>query len=256
MGKMKDITGQRFGRLVVIDCAGKLNGRQYYWNCQCDCGNTKTIAGTALRSGNTTSCGCKTKEALKKRNEEQTKKTLIPNGTKMGKLTIIEPVGYKPQYEGATKNRMWYKCLCDCGKYCEVSGNRLKTNHNISCGCVSSVGEHTIEQLLIDNNIIYNKEVVLPELLAETGRRLRFDFVIYNNSGQILRIIEFDGRQHFQGPDTNYWGHSTDTLESIQEKDSLKNNFCKKYNYPLIRIPYTKKNNITLDDLLGDKYLI
>jgi hypothetical protein len=93
-------------------------------------------------------------------------------------------------------------------------------------------------------------------LVKETNRRLRFDFILYNNDNSINRIIEFDGRQHKYGPDTNYWGHSTDTLESIKEKDNLKNNFCLKHNYPLIRIPYTKLDSLTIEDLLGNKYLI
>ena len=38
MGKIKDITGEKFGKLTVIDCAGKLDGRRYFWNCQCECG--------------------------------------------------------------------------------------------------------------------------------------------------------------------------------------------------------------------------
>lgn len=33
MGKIKDITGEKFGKLTVIDCAGKLDGRRYFWNC-------------------------------------------------------------------------------------------------------------------------------------------------------------------------------------------------------------------------------
>lgn len=33
MGKMLDLTGQRFGKLTVISCAGKLDGRRYSWNC-------------------------------------------------------------------------------------------------------------------------------------------------------------------------------------------------------------------------------
>lgn len=92
--------------------------------------------------------------------------------------------------------------------------------------------------------------------MKETGRRLRFDFILYNNDNSINRIIEFDGRQHKYGPDTNYWGHSTDTLKSIKEKDNLKNDFCLKHNYPLVCIPYTKLDNLTIDDLLGNKYLI
>lgn len=33
LGKMKDITGQTFGKLTVIECVGKLNGKDYFWKC-------------------------------------------------------------------------------------------------------------------------------------------------------------------------------------------------------------------------------
>lgn len=152
---------------------------------------------------------------------------------------------------------MWYKCKCDCGNICEVNGNQLKNGHTVSCGsCLCSKGEFTIEQLLLENNILFNKEVILPELVKETGRKLRFDFAIYNQEGQIKRLIEFDGRQHLIGPDTDYWGRTTDTLESIKERDEIKNNFCLSHNYSLVRIPYTKLETITIEDLLGNKYLI
>lgn len=257
MGKIVDITGQKFGKLTVLECVGKLDGRHYYWKCQCECGNVVDKLGSALRSGNTKSCGCMKFSGLQKHNLQQTQNALIPNGTKIGKLTVLEAIGYKPQYTGASKNRMWYRCKCDCGNICEVSGNKLQTNQKISCGCLSSKGELTIETILDTYGYLYNKEVILPELVQETGHKLRFDFVIYDEDNKtIKRIIEFDGRHHITGPDTNYWGHTTDTLDTIQSRDNLKNSFCLKHNYPLVRIPYTKLETLTLEDLFGDKYLI
>lgn len=255
MGKMIDITGQIFGKLTVIENAGKLDGRRYFWKCQCECGNLIVKPGASLRSGNTKSCGCGKYDGLKKYNTQQTTDTLIMNGTKFGKLKVLEPIGYKPQYKGASKNRMWYRCQCDCGNICEVSGNQLKNNHKTSCGCLGSTGELKIETLLKNNNYLYSKEVILPELLQETKRALRFDFVIYNEDGTINRIVEFDGRQHTQGPDTEYWGHSSDTLETIKERDNIKNQFCLKHNYILVRIPYTK-TEITIDDIFSNKHIV
>jgi len=52
-----DLTDIKFGKLLVIDYAYMKNNNAY-WNCICDCGNTKTIKGSSLRNGNTTSCGC------------------------------------------------------------------------------------------------------------------------------------------------------------------------------------------------------
>lgn len=64
MGKPIDITGERFGRLLVLEKAATMNGRAY-WICRCDCGNTiKTSAGS-LMYGKTRSCGCLRKELMK-----------------------------------------------------------------------------------------------------------------------------------------------------------------------------------------------
>ena len=58
MGKIKDLTGQRFGRLTVIKMVGKDSIGKILWLCKCDCGEECTIRGNSLRTGNTTSCGC------------------------------------------------------------------------------------------------------------------------------------------------------------------------------------------------------
>ena len=67
--RAKDLTGQRFGRLVVVsrsDRNGK-NSHRVYWNCQCDCGCASVTSSGCLRSGNTKSCGCLMDEVRKKR---------------------------------------------------------------------------------------------------------------------------------------------------------------------------------------------
>jgi hypothetical protein len=53
----EDLTGRRFHFLIVVDTAYREN-HCYYWNCVCDCGNTKAIAAHRLKSGRTKSCGC------------------------------------------------------------------------------------------------------------------------------------------------------------------------------------------------------
>lgn len=67
MPRVLDLTGVRFGRLVAIRQDGfVMAGREKKraWLCQCDCGCTKQLPTGALRSGNTTSCGCLHKEQL------------------------------------------------------------------------------------------------------------------------------------------------------------------------------------------------
>lgn len=63
MAAFKDLTGQRFGRLVVIAIADRVDG-QRRWLCRCDCGVEKLAVGDRLRGGILRSCGCSRALAL------------------------------------------------------------------------------------------------------------------------------------------------------------------------------------------------
>lgn len=60
--KRLDLTGKRFGKLLVLKSIGsRREGKRKYrwWLCKCDCGNIKAIRGGHLTSvGGTNSCGC------------------------------------------------------------------------------------------------------------------------------------------------------------------------------------------------------
>ena len=68
-----DITGQRFGRLVVLgvgyrQMSGSPRRSRIMWTCRCDCGNLTEAEGANLKVGNTVSCGCAQREAVTRRN--------------------------------------------------------------------------------------------------------------------------------------------------------------------------------------------
>ena len=58
MSKIIDLTGQRYGRVVVVSLIPEISGEKKKWLCHCDCGNDKSILALHLRSGHTQSCGC------------------------------------------------------------------------------------------------------------------------------------------------------------------------------------------------------
>ena len=59
MWKVTDLTGQKFGRLTVIELLPERNKvRNSIWRCKCDCGNEKLVTTALLNNGNTKSCGC------------------------------------------------------------------------------------------------------------------------------------------------------------------------------------------------------
>jgi hypothetical protein len=56
-GRAVDLTGERFGKLKVIEKSDTRRGKQR-WKCLCDCGNFTEVASDQLRSGHTKSCNC------------------------------------------------------------------------------------------------------------------------------------------------------------------------------------------------------
>lgn len=74
-GPVDDLTGQRFGRLIVLQYNAEVTDKHRrpghnsvgsYYTCLCDCGTEKVILGRSLTCGKTTSCGCYRKEVQSK----------------------------------------------------------------------------------------------------------------------------------------------------------------------------------------------
>lgn len=72
MGKFIDLTGQRFGKLVVLERA-KGNSKQINWLCKCDCGRTTVVQGSNLKNGHIRSCGCLISESNTKHGQWNTR---------------------------------------------------------------------------------------------------------------------------------------------------------------------------------------
>lgn len=138
MSKFVDLTGQRFGRLVVVQFAEIKNG-QTLWICLCDCGEGKVINGSHLKNGNTQSCGCLQKERIAESNRnrflgEENKRSgkfIDLTGQRFGRLVVIR------LFEVKNHIFRWF-CKCDCGKEKVMIGGNLRRGISKSCGCLSS----------------------------------------------------------------------------------------------------------------------
>lgn len=119
MGKVADLTGRRFGKLVVKEFYGMDERHRSLWLCECDCGNTKVVPRPSLLSGSTTSCGCKQHE---RKFEDLT-------GQRFGNLVVRE-------FYDVNQHRMsrWV-CDCDCGNTVIVVRSSLVNGSTTSCGC-------------------------------------------------------------------------------------------------------------------------
>lgn len=233
-----DLTGQKFNRLTALHKDDKRKGN--YWFFQCECGKIKSIRGTDVKSGRIRSCGCIQKEAVKKYNWQPVDLT----GKTFGNLTVLYRVA-----NNADGRTVWH-CKCACGNEIDILGNRLLTGNTTSCGCIKSKGNAFIQRILSNYNIPYKSEY---QIKTEKGKRF-YDFAILNENNDPIRLIEFDGEQHFN--ENNAWFKDKENFNSLKARDQEKNNWAKEHNIPLVRIPYWERDKITLDMLMGDQYLI
>jgi hypothetical protein len=135
MPKLIDLTGQRFGYLVVVEYAGTRGYDRGFWLCQCDCGNTNYVTTSHLKSGHTKSCGCLNKAKI----SERSYKNIV--GERFNRLIVIKDVGR------VKRNVLWL-CKCDCGGEITVTGNRLRSGNTKSCGCYAR--DYNSERTRID----------------------------------------------------------------------------------------------------------
>lgn len=109
-----DLTGQRFGELVVREFHHQESGKNSYWLCDCDCGETTVVCSSNLtrKTGGTKSCGHID--------------SLV--GHRFGRL-VVESLAF------VEVNSYW-NCRCDCGNSVIVRRNGLTTGNTKSCGCL------------------------------------------------------------------------------------------------------------------------
>ena len=216
--RFDDLTGKTFSWLFV-EGVDKNDNKRTKYNCLCVCGNRKTVFGSSLVRGLTKSCGCYSKISRHKRMIDLT-------GSKFYYLTVI---GVHDKNES---DKIYWDCICDCGRSCIVSGGNLKSGATKSCGCLKSLPEREIMDYLDRHNIIYQREKKFSD--CKYIKELPFDFYIPGYG-----IIEYDGEFHYK-----QFEKLGNDLGLQQKRDKIKTDYCKNKNIRLLRIPYWEKDNI------------
>lgn len=169
---MLNLTGQRFGKLVVITEAGRKPNNSVLWQCQCDCGELHLAGADVLRTGRCTSCGCARVAAARKMSEGN-----IKHGHAAGGRVSQEYTAWKNMLSRCEKPRLRdksYSGIHVCSRW-KVFENFLE-----DMGCKPSP-RHTLERR--ENSAGYEKRNCRWALSREQAR---------NRSTN--RYITFDGR--------------------------------------------------------------
>lgn len=140
------------------------------------------------------------------------------------------------------RHNYWvFECV-KCGEQVIRVATGQKFNETACPNCTTERfrGPRAIAAWLDEQGISYKKEVRFDDCCHKGT--LPFDFAIYDASGEMTHLIEYDGEQHFKF--IPLWHENEQGFFLQQLRDSIKTNYCKEKNIPLIRIPYTEYDNI------------
>lgn len=128
----RDLTGQRFGQLVVlyqtddyVDPQGKLKAR---WHCICDCGNEVDVVGHRLKSEKTKSCGCYKKQRIGIESKKYNQYKILDDITIIYTSKSEEILIDTESFYNIPKIREIYWCI---GKNGYVVGRDCENNRNV-----------------------------------------------------------------------------------------------------------------------------
>lgn len=108
----------------------------------------------------------------------------------------------------------------------------------------SSRGEIKICDILDSAGVNYIEEYSFPDLVASSGRPLRFDFAVLDDDDNVDFLIEYQGIQHYQAK--GKFGGAQGLFRQ-KHNDQQKRNYCLLHNITLVTIPYWDENIIDYD---------
>lgn len=178
--RVKDLTGQRFGRLLVLGPTDqRTKDGSFIWKCLCDCGSQVDVSSKQLTSGTKKSCGCLAHPPLK---------NWI--GKRFGQLTVIA-------YAGKEEGMHRWLCRCDCGNEAIVGQSMLLNGKTKSCGC--------LQKKIIKENLKLSEGTSVTILEKRKGhvnsRNTSGTTGVYQNkkTGKWIAQITFQSKTHYLG---------------------------------------------------------
>ena len=116
---------------------------------------------------------------------------------------------------------------------------------------LASRGQIKIHQILTKYDFNFSEQYSFPDLVSSSGRPLRFDFVVFDDEGDIDFLIEYQGIQHYTKK-SKFGGASG--LARQQYNDNIKREYCRAHGIKLLQIPYTDQAIVSYDYIVSRAY--
>lgn len=226
--------GKKIGKLTLIEEVGRTERGLVIWKCRCDCGNI--IEKSTHHLDEKSQCQeCGKEIRIKKKRRDLTAQTF-------NYLTPIQCVG------NIYGNGNRWICKCEiCGQLTKPILTANITSGKVkSCGCLKSLGENRVKEVLNELEISYVQEYSFIDLIGDK-KPLRFDFAIFNKNNDLLCLIECQGEQH-NYPIKNFGGE--EAFNRLKRYDALKAEYCKNKRISLFYIPQKDYKKINKEYLL------
>ena len=218
--KIRDLTGQTFGKLTAVSLAGNDKRSHAMWLCKCECGTEKAVRSNNLTSGRTKSCGCINIKDL--------------TGQVFGKLAVVSLVG-----RDKCGNRTWL-CKCECGTEKAVRGKNLTSGLTKSCGYLAGSNTRQLREKGIFTKRTNSEGYVImryPEHpnSQKNGSLLEHTYVMSEHLGRPLKPNE--NVHHINGvrddnriENLELWCKSQPCGQRVNEKQAFYVEFISGYN--------------------------
>ena len=192
--RVRDLTGQQFGDLIVLRRAENSPSGASRWVCRCACGEEYTVMGKQLTAGKRTRCAGKA----------HAKNYVYADisGQHFGMLTALYPV-QKRDKRGSV---IWH-CRCACGQETDISYNSLVYTNVKSCGCQRKVHNEKIHSDLTHAGgtsleMLSSKKLPANNTTGHKG--------VYLVRGKYMAKIVFQKKQYFLG----FYNRMEDAIEA------------------------------------------
>lgn len=205
-----DLTGQRFGRLVVMGRAPNDKSGGARWHCHCDCRTDTISRGVQLRGG-VKDCGCATREMLRARAIRR----MI--GKRFGKLTVVE------FDKKLSDNSLSFVCLCECGERISIANHTLCRGARTHCGCLSA-NPATFDNIpnkykVSNQDVLIGRQLIVYKSHAKKNHRM-FDLLFGLFKSLILGNCHYCGTPPARTAKRNSGGASELLVSGIDRIDN------------------------------------
>lgn len=145
--------------------------------------------------------------------------------------------------------KRWWICSKGCPDYYSIICNRTKCKSRCP-KCNMSKGELKISRHLQTKNISFKQQYRIQN--CKNKIPLPFDFVIVDQQKNLLKLIEYNGIQHYICGKQFGSINPQKNFEQIQKHDKIKKDFCKNNNIPLLIINYKENIVQKLNEFLNE----